>query len=487
MQTERRQGACRRDGGGGSADVVYTKPFLGAMSVIVILSLLLGARRLHLVEQLGTPDRVFQTNARREGMLSKSMPEAQQTSQPRGEAATNARQIVAEKLGQFARSRRAFARALAKRHGEPVPDCVDRFFSAVESGDWDKIEKAFNEINGGDSSASQHERPPGVAKLWPAIVDAYGAAEQVHLWPAQELLDYGNSVLGALRPGMVYVGGTDEGRWVPELLNDTSGGERHIIITQNGLAAADYQEYLRLQYDGQFANLSDEESQQAFETYVSDARARLEHDQKFPNEPRQLRPGEDVQLVDGKAQVGGIVAVMGINEVLLQNLIQKNSGLSFALEESFPMKSTYANATPLGPLMELGAANQGNPFTAEQATDNLNYWRGITRQVLEDPEASISETTLRSYSHNTVASANLMAAHGYSGEAEQAYALGSQLWPGNPEPVNGVADLLIARGREQEARDLLDNFSRNYPGQQQALARGSAAWTLSWIPAGTGK
>ena len=43
-------------------------------------------------------------------------------------------------------------------------------------------------------------------------------------------------VLGSLRPGMVYVGGTDNGRWIPELLNDTSQGERHVILTQNGLA-----------------------------------------------------------------------------------------------------------------------------------------------------------------------------------------------------------------------------------------------------------
>jgi hypothetical protein len=29
---------------------------------------------------------------------------------------------------------------------------------------------------------------------------------------------------------MVYVGGTDNGRWIPELLNDTNDGERHIIV-----------------------------------------------------------------------------------------------------------------------------------------------------------------------------------------------------------------------------------------------------------------
>jgi hypothetical protein len=229
-------------------------------------------------------------------------------------ASPTAVEIVTRKLAQFARSRRTFARALARRHNVQVAGDVERFFDAVEAGNWNNIEAAFKKINGDDFSAGQSDaRPPGVAQLWPAIIDAYGAAEQVHLWPAQQLLDYGNSVLGALGPGMVYVGGTDNGRWIPELLNDTSGSDRHIIITQNGLAAGDYQDYLRLQYDGQLSNLSDDESQHAFSTYVSDAQKRLEHDQQFPDEPKQIRPGEDVRVVDGKVQVGGQVAVMAIN------------------------------------------------------------------------------------------------------------------------------------------------------------------------------
>ena len=48
------------------------------------------------------------------------------------------------------------------------------------------------------------------------------------------------------------------------------------------------------------ANLSDEESKRAFDTYAANAQKRLEHDQQFPDEPKQLRPGEDVRMVDGK-------------------------------------------------------------------------------------------------------------------------------------------------------------------------------------------
>jgi hypothetical protein len=290
-------------------------------------------------------------------------------------------QVVSNKLSQFARSRREFALALARRHNVQMPPEVEQFFAAVESGNWDDIEAAFQKINGGDSSGGHGDtRPPGVEPLWSAIIDAYGAAEQVHLWPAQQLLDYGNATLDSLRPGMVYVGGTDNGRWIPELLNDTSDGEHHVVITQNALADATYLDYLRLQYDDRLGNLSDEESQRAFAEYVADAQRRLQHDQQFPNEPKQLLPGEDVRLVDGKVQVGGQTAVMAINERLLQTLMRKNPDLSFAIQESFPLRDTYADALPLGPLMELNARDDQNTFTPERAI--LERFKAESRATL---------------------------------------------------------------------------------------------------------
>jgi len=279
---------------------------------------------------------------------------------------------------------------------------------------------------------------------------------------------------------MVYVGGTDNGRWIPELLNDTSEGEHHIVVTQNGLADASYLDYLRLQYDGRLANLSEEDSQRAFEEYMTDARKRIEHDQQFPNEPKQVRAGEDISVVDGKVQVGGVVAVMGINERLLQTLVQNNPDLSFAIEQSFPFKSTYPDALPLGPLMELRAQNEQNVFTAERATQSLDFWRNVTQQVLSDPEAASSDSALRSYSHDVDSAADLLAARNFTVQAEEAYRLGTQLWPGSPESVGRLADLLVAGGRDNEARQLLDDFTRKYPNEQKDLERISGAVRLLW-------
>ena len=440
---------------------------------VVVVCALLPAR--HRSPQAPLPSTAGMSGAPAGGEQKISSPRSARSvpaSQP------TATEIVAVKLAQFAQSRRGFAHALARRHNVEVSPEVERFFDAVESGDWDRIDAAFKVINGGDSSAGHADRrTPDVQSVWPAVVDAYGAAEQVHEWPAQKLLDYGNAILGSLRPGMVYVGGTDNGRWIPELLNETSDGERHIIVTQNGLADASYLDYLRLQYDDRLANLAEDESQRAFQAYMSDAQKRFQHDQQFPDEPKQVRPREDVQLIDGKIQVSGQVAVMSINERLLQMLMDKNPQLSFAIQESFPLRSTYADASPLGPLMELRASAGSGGFSGDQAAQSAAFWQGTAQQILQDPEAGASPNALKSWSHDLNSGANLLAAHGYNAEAEQIYQLSSQLWPGNPEPVVALADLLQSSGRAEQARTLLENFDHQFPDMRSHLET-AGAWKL---------
>src|SRR5207253_1713385 len=112
-----------------------------------------------------------------------------------------------------------------------------------------------------------------------------GVAESVHDWPAQKLLDYGKETLGALRPGMVYIGGTDPGRFIPTLLNETSDVERHIVLTQNALADSTYLDYLTFLYGDRFSTLNQKDSERAFQEYLDFAQKRLEHDEQHPDEP----------------------------------------------------------------------------------------------------------------------------------------------------------------------------------------------------------
>ncbi len=172
--------------------------------------------------------------------------------------------------------------------------------------------------------------------------------------------------------------------------------------------------------------------------------------------------------------------MMAINERLFQALMQKNPDLSFGLQESFPFQSTYPNAVPLGPLMELGA--QDSSFTAERAAQSLEYWRTTAENVLSDTGNADSPAALKSYSHDSVAAANLLAAHDFNAEAEQAYRIAARLWPGNPESVSGLADILTRTGRADEAQQIVSEFTQKYPDERDAIARLRANWSVT-VPA----
>ena len=455
------------------------RPLLLVAGILsVILLLLLGVRHRRTVESrrapseasaISAPDDEFRGSARTRPLHSQGGALV---------AAATPEEIVAGKMKQFARSRREVMRAMARQKNVEIPELVERYFDALESGDWAQIKAAFDAISGGEANAGfGSERLPAVRDLWAPIIDAYGVAEQVHLWPAQKLLDYGNSVLGSLRPGMVYVGGTDEGRWVPTLLNETSEGERRIVITQNALADGTYLEYVRFLYADRFAAVTPEESKRAFDDYLADAKKRLAHDEEFPDEPKQVRPGEQVKMVGGSVQVGGTVAVMDINERILRLLMEKNPELSFALQESFPLKGTYANAAPLGPIMELRAQDQA-AFTPERAAQSVDYWRGVAEQFRAQPDDSSELTALKSFSKLAVGQANLFAAHGLSETAEQTYRIAREMLPNNTDAATGLAELLARLGRPDEGRVLLEKFARDYPKQSGAV-KNSRAWTIT--------
>jgi hypothetical protein len=393
-----------------------------------------------------------------------------------------AEEIVAAKVTQFGQSRREIARAVARRSKKDVLPEVEKFFDAIESGRWEDIRAQFHELA---VRSYQYDYStnhwPELDPFWPAVLDAYGVAEEAHLWPPQQLLDYGDAVLGSLRPGMVYVGGTDPGRWIPELLNETGGGEQHIIVTQNALADGRYLEYMGTLYGDKFAALTQEDTQRAFSDYTTDAQKRLQHDQQFPDDPKQVRPGENITMVDGRVQISGQVAVMAINEKLLQTLMQKNPDLSFAMEESFSLPSMYVGAAPLGPLMELRAQGGQEALTADNAAQSVAYWQTAAQQLLSDPEVSGSTNTLKTYSHDAQAQANLLAAQNFTTEAEQTYRTAMQLWPGSGEAVSGLTRLLATTGRAAEANQLLDSFVQNNPDQRSAID----AFRKTLVPAAT--
>jgi hypothetical protein len=157
---------------------------------------------------------------------------------PRGSSGTalTPEEMVASKVTRFAQDRLRITHAMAERFKVSVAPDVERFFQAVAAGRWEELNADFEALKQRRESGNGED----LGVLWGPILETLLIAECGHNWPAQKLLDYGEATLGALRPGMVYVGGTDPGRGIPTLLNETSDAERHIVITQNALADGSY-------------------------------------------------------------------------------------------------------------------------------------------------------------------------------------------------------------------------------------------------------
>jgi hypothetical protein len=435
----------------------------GCLLVLFLALLLPRAHRLPVIADAPSPA----SNAapgESAAALARSTRAFRRTAASTDVAAPTAEEIVAHKLVRFGRNRRELVHALAKRFNVTVPDDVERFFDAVEGGRWEEIEAAFNAIRGSHPSVP---RSDDLFAIWRPIQEAWGAARETHHWPAQKLLDYGDAVLGSLRPGMIYAGGTDPGAFITTMLNETAEGERHIILTQNALASTAYLDHLNFLYGDRLATLTSEDNKRIYEEYASDARKRFEHDQQFPDEPKQLRPDEDISIVDGKVKVAGYVAVMALNEKLFQLLMQKNPEASFAMEESYPFKSTFGTATALGALMELRVQDEQNVLTRERAAQSVDYWRTTAQQLLADTEAADSRYVRMAYSKLASSQAGLLLERGYTAEAEQAFRYAYHIAPTSPEAVYRYINLLVGQNRVHDALPLAENAVRMEPENKQ--------------------
>ncbi|HYG23007.1 MAG TPA: DUF2723 domain-containing protein [Verrucomicrobiae bacterium] len=126
-----------------------------------------------------------------------------------------------------------------------------------------------------------------------------------------------------------------------------------------------------------------EDSQRCFQLYIEDAQRRLMHDQQYPNEPRQVRPGENINIVDNRVQVSGQVAVMAINGLLTKVIFDKNPTNEFYVEESFPLDWMFPHLTPFGIIMKIN--RQPIPeLTEEIIARDHQFWKDYSTRLIGD-------------------------------------------------------------------------------------------------------
>jgi tetratricopeptide (TPR) repeat protein len=133
--------------------------------------------------------------------------------------------------------------------------------------------------------------------------------------------------------------------------------------------------------DREIRTPSPEDSQRCFQEYLLDAQRRLEHDRLFPNETKQLKPGEDVRIIDNKVQVSGQVAVMSINGLLTKVIFDANPDHEFYVEESFPLDWMYPYLTPYGIIMKIN--RQPLPqLTEEILQRDRKFWSDYSERLI---------------------------------------------------------------------------------------------------------
>jgi hypothetical protein len=274
------------------------------------------------------------------------------------------------------RRRVAQVSGLAEQAKQPVAPEVWPYFEAGIRGDWQTATNLWAAMR---RRAHQYEgtTPDGTLDAcWSPILETDLAWEQFANWKEKYVLAYGNDIIKSIPPGSIYFGGTDPGRGVITAMSEShADGRPFFTLTQNALADNTYLDYLRAMYGPTIYSPTAEDSQKTFQEYMADAQRRIPLN--------QLKPGEDVKVVDGTFQVSGQVAVMAINGALAKIIFDRNPGREFYVEESFPLDWMYPHLAPNGLIMKIN--RQPLPRLSEELVQkDHEYWSRFLEPMLGD-------------------------------------------------------------------------------------------------------
>ncbi len=302
-------------------------------------------------------------------------------------------------LGRFITAKEQQIRNLSGSITNKVPAVVWSFFDAVRVDDWETASMLAKRIS---SASLRYEKGTNVAMtpalqtlIWPPISESWGAYGEFHDWNNRWLHRFGREIIQSIPPGSIYFGGTDPGRFVISALSDSQvDGKPFFILTQNQLVDAAYADYLRSMYGKKLRIPTTNDLQQAFQEYMTNVQVRLKHDQAFPNEPPQMKPGESVSVgEDGRVRVSGQVAVMEINALIVKTIFDDNPQRECFVEESFPLDWMYPHLTPHGLIFQLNRQPRAEISEKDTAQDQ-EFWKRLTDEMLGgwlDKKTSVKE------------------------------------------------------------------------------------------------
>jgi hypothetical protein len=281
---------------------------------------------------------------------------------------------VAAQLKSFVAEKEAQANAATNK----MPSEFQAFFAVAAKGDWLAVSNAFVEFrkHAGqyEHSGKTDERLRGTA--WQAVLEAWGALDAFGEGDEKYSLAFGTNIIASIPPGSIYFGGTDPGRFiVTAMCKSQVNADPFFVLTQNALADSTHLDYLRAMYGEKIYVPTLEDSQKCFQDYMEDVQRRMQS--------HQLRPGEDVKMVDGKVQASGQVAVMNINGLMVKLILDKNPGREFYIEESFPFDWMYPYLEPHGLIFKINRQPLAT-LSDEIIEQDHDYWKSMVRPMIGD-------------------------------------------------------------------------------------------------------
>ncbi|HUC84697.1 MAG TPA: tetratricopeptide repeat protein [Candidatus Acidoferrales bacterium] len=418
---------------------------------------------------------------------------------------TEAADAMDANLGQFLYSKEQQIGNFSDTITNKIPGIVWRFYNAARLEDWDTASNLFIKINAAslryNTATNDEAITPALATvIWQPLCESYGACDQFHEWNNRWLHRFGNEIINSIPPGSIYFGGTDPGRFVVSALCESQvAGKPFFTVTQNQLVDGTYLDYLRAMYGKKIKVPTVDDSQRAFQDYVADASRR--------QEKGQLKPGEDVRMVNGRVQVSGQVAVMEVNGLIAKDIFTENPSREFYVEQSFPLDWMYPYLTPHGPIFQLN--NKPVSHLADvEVLRNQRYWERLTDEMLGhwltektslqevcdfsykyglgrqldgypgDKDFAANDQARKSFSKLRSSLAGLYAWRAQNAGTEEernrlndaadfAYRQSYALYPCSLEAIYGYASSLVSRRRTEDAVLLVKTTLRLTPEDEQ--------------------
>lgn len=335
---------------------------------------------------------------------------------------------ASNQLKHFIAEKKAQATAAAATEKQAMLPEFKSIFAAAEKGDWQTISNTFDDLRrlaakypDKDGSTapegstidniktyvrnrvSEYRGEEAKSKRlhgtqWQAVLEVRYAFDCLASDPVKDtyFAALGQDIIKSIPAGSIYFGGNDAGRWtVTALQTSHVNGDPFFTLSQSTLNDPRYFDYLRSMYGGKIYVPTLDDLQRCFSIYMDDAQRRLKHDMDFPNQPKQIIPGENVTLDSkGQVQTNSYWRILSINELLAKVIFDHETNREFYVAESFPFDWMYPYLEPHGLIMKINR-EPTSELSDEVVRKDHEFWTSQVAPIIGNwlsYESSVQET-----------------------------------------------------------------------------------------------